>query len=118
MQKLSVIALALGLALGWSSTSLAGAEPPAPTKARKQKAKKASKKRAKKKGKRAPAKKKSTKKPTKAAKNFDFEGDEIDAEKIGADGSTVFGLPREKRSSLIRLRPHFIPEILKSAEML
>ena len=64
--------------------------------------------------KRAPA----AKKEAKPVKSYDFLGDDIDGQRIQPDGSTMFGLRNAPQGSLIRLRGHFIPEILKSAEKL
>lgn len=45
-----------------------------------------------------------------------IDGDEINGEKPGGNGSVVTALPTTKQPSLIRTRRDFIPEILKSAE--
>lgn len=54
----------------------------------------------------------------KKAKSYNFEGDDIDGDRLRDDGTTIFGLPSAKHTSLIRLREHFLPEITKSADRL
>jgi hypothetical protein len=54
----------------------------------------------------------------KKAKNYDFTADEIDGDRVRPDGTTIFGVQSTRHASLIRLRQHFIPEIVKSAEWL
>jgi hypothetical protein len=49
-------------------------------------------------------------------KVYDFSGDTIEGDLIKPEGSTVDARDFAKHSSLIRIRTHFIPEILKSAE--
>jgi hypothetical protein len=56
--------------------------------------------------------------PARAAASFDFEGDEIDGARTRADGTTIFGLDRIEHASLIRLREHFLSDIIASAENL
>jgi len=49
-------------------------------------------------------------------KVYDFSGDTIEGDLIKPEGSTVDARDFAKHSSLIRIRKHFIPEIIKSAE--
>jgi hypothetical protein len=49
-------------------------------------------------------------------KVYDFSGDTIEGDLIKPEGSTVDARDFAKHSSLIRIRKHFIDEILKSAE--
>jgi hypothetical protein len=49
-------------------------------------------------------------------KVYDFSGDTIEGDLIKPEGSTVDARDFAKHSSLIRIRTHFIPEIIKSAE--
>jgi hypothetical protein len=49
-------------------------------------------------------------------KVYDFSGDTIEGDLIKPEGSTVDARDFAKHSSLIRIRKHFIEEILKSAE--
>jgi len=49
-------------------------------------------------------------------KVYDFSGDTIEGDLIRPEGSTVDAREFAKHSSLIRIRTHFIPEIIKSAE--
>jgi len=54
--------------------------------------------------------------PTGKVKVYDFSGDTIEGDLIKPEGSTVDARDFAKHSSLIRIRTHFIPEIIKSAE--
>ena len=49
-------------------------------------------------------------------KVYDFSGDTIEGDLVKPEGSTVDARDFAKHSSLIRIRKHFIPEIIKSAE--
>lgn len=49
-------------------------------------------------------------------KVYDFSGDTIEGDLIKPEGSTVDARDFSKHGSLIRIRKHFIPEILKTAE--
>lgn len=49
-------------------------------------------------------------------KVYDFSGDTIEGDLVKPEGSTVDARDFAKHSSLIRIRQHFIPEIIKSAE--
>ena len=49
-------------------------------------------------------------------KVYDFSGDTIEGDLIKPEGSTVDARDFAKHSSLITIRTHFIPEIIKSAE--
>ena len=53
---------------------------------------------------------------SKAAKSYDFTGDEIDGELVKPDGDFLDTRKFASHTSLIRLRKDFIKEILKSAE--
>ena len=53
---------------------------------------------------------------TPKTKVYDFSGDTIEGDLIKPEGSTVDARDFAKHSSLIRIRTHFIPEIIKSAE--
>ena len=53
---------------------------------------------------------------TKPAKNYDFLADDIDGSRVMPDNTTVFGITNLKHKSLIRVRSHFIAEIIKTAE--
>lgn len=56
------------------------------------------------------------KEESKAAKSYDFTGDEIDGELVKPDGDFLDTRKFASHTSLIRLRKDFIKEILKSAE--
>ena len=49
-------------------------------------------------------------------KVYDFSGDTIEGDLIKPEGSTVDARDFAKHGSLIHIRTHFIPEIIKSAE--
>ena len=53
---------------------------------------------------------------TPKVKVYDFSGDTIEGDLIRPEGTTVDARDFAKHSSLIRIRKHFIPEIIKSAE--
>ena len=54
--------------------------------------------------------------PPPKTKVYDFSGDTIEGDLIKPEGSTVDARDFAKHSSLINIRKHFIPEIIKSAE--
>lgn len=54
--------------------------------------------------------------PPPKTKVYDFSGDTIEGDLIKPEGSTVDARDFSKHSSLITIRKHFIPEIIKSAE--
>jgi hypothetical protein len=54
--------------------------------------------------------------PAGKTKVYDFSGDTIEGDLVKPEGSTVDARDFAKHSSLIRIRQHFIPEIIKSAE--
>lgn len=64
------------------------------------------------------SKKAKTTDKVKPAKNYDFLADDIDGQRVRPDDTTIFGIKNVKHTSLIRLREHFINEIVRSAEML
>jgi hypothetical protein len=49
-------------------------------------------------------------------KVYDFSGDTIEGDLVKPEGSNVDARDFAKHGSLIRIRQHFIPEIIKSAE--
>jgi hypothetical protein len=51
-----------------------------------------------------------------AVQRFSFDPEEIDAELAGPDGEVIRGEPVVRQPSLIELRTHFLPELLKSLE--
>lgn len=51
-------------------------------------------------------------------KDYDFMADEIDGDRPLPNLDNVTGIIGSKHASLIRLRQHFIPEIIRSADML
>jgi hypothetical protein len=54
--------------------------------------------------------------PAGKVKVYDFSGDTIEGDLVKPEGSNVDARDFAKHSSLIRIRQHFIPEIIKSAE--
>lgn len=48
--------------------------------------------------------------------SYDFEDDLVTGDLVRPDGELLGGRPRGKRTSLIRIREHFVPEMLKSVE--
>ena len=56
--------------------------------------------------------------PLPKVKDYDFMADEIDGDRVRPDGTSIFGIQNLQHSSLIRLRSHFIDEIMRTAEML
>ena len=49
-------------------------------------------------------------------KVYDFSGDTIEGDLVKPEGTDLNARDFAKHSSLIRIRQHFIPEIIKSAE--
>jgi len=49
-------------------------------------------------------------------KNYDFSGDEIDGDLVKPDGDFIETRKFADHGNLIRIRQHFIREIIKSAE--
>lgn len=52
------------------------------------------------------------------ATNYDFEDDLVQGDLVRPDGENLMVRRRGARESLIRIREHFIPELLKSVENL
>lgn len=50
------------------------------------------------------------------ATTYDFEDDLVSGDLVRPDGELLNVRRRGRRSSLIRIREHFIPEMLKSVE--
>ena len=50
------------------------------------------------------------------ATTYDFEDDLVQGDLVRPDGELLNVRRRGRRASLIRVREHFIPEMLKSAE--
>ena len=50
--------------------------------------------------------------------NYDFEDDLVQGDLVRPDGENLMVRRRGARESLIRIREHFIPELLKSVENL
>lgn len=48
--------------------------------------------------------------------NYDFDADDIDGALVKPDGDNIDANQHGRTSSLIRIRPDFIPEMLKSVE--
>jgi len=44
---------------------------------------------------------------------YDFEDDNVDGEILSPDGALISSRGRSKHASLITIRPHFIPELIK-----
>lgn len=53
-----------------------------------------------------------------AATTYDFEDDLVTGDLVRPDGEMLNVRRRGRRASLIRVREHFIPEMLKSVENL
>jgi len=106
----ALLTLALSLSLAAPAVAQSDVSSKRPGKTLKKKARRSKAK--------SKAKKRTTKSsaPAKKAKAFNFEADDIDGSRINPDGTTIFGIPSSKRPSLIRVRAHFLPEILKAAE--
>lgn len=47
---------------------------------------------------------------------YDFDDDMVEGDLVKPDGEMVGSAGKVKHSSLIKIRQHFIPEMLKSAE--
>lgn len=52
------------------------------------------------------------------ATNYDFEDDLVQGDLVRPDGENLMVRRKGARQSLIRIREHFIPELLKSVENL
>ncbi len=46
---------------------------------------------------------------------YDFDDDNVDGEILSPDGANIASRGRVKHASLIQIRPHFIPELIKMA---
>ena len=46
---------------------------------------------------------------------YDFEDDNVDGEILSPEGANLSSRGRSKHASLITIRPHFIPELIKMA---
>jgi len=46
---------------------------------------------------------------------YDFEDDNVEGELLSPDGANISSRGRAKHASLIQIRPHFIPELIKLA---
>ena len=46
---------------------------------------------------------------------YDFDDDNVDGEILSPDGANISSRGRVKHASLIQIRPHFIPELIKMA---
>jgi hypothetical protein len=54
--------------------------------------------------------------PDKSATSYDFEDDLVQGDLVRPDGELLSVRRRGNRASLIQIREHFIPEMLKSVE--
>ena len=54
--------------------------------------------------------------PDKSATSYDFEDDLVQGDLVRPDGELLSVRRRGNRESLIQIREHFIPEMLKSVE--
>ncbi len=48
-------------------------------------------------------------------KTYSFTGDELEADRLRPEGTSLYAATQASHASLIRLRMHFIREVLKSA---
>jgi len=46
---------------------------------------------------------------------YDFEDDTVEGEVLSPEGANITSRGRVKHESLIRIRPHFIPELIRLA---
>lgn len=46
---------------------------------------------------------------------YDFDDDNVDGELLSPDGANIASRGATKHASLITIRPHFIPELIKMA---
>ena len=46
---------------------------------------------------------------------YDFEDDNVDGELLKPEGALISSRGRSKHESMITIRPHFIPELIKMA---
>jgi len=47
---------------------------------------------------------------------YDFDDDNVDGELLSPEGANIASRGRTKHASLITIRPHFIPELIKMAQ--
>ena len=47
---------------------------------------------------------------------YDFEDDNVDGEALRPTGANISSRGRSKHASMITIRPHFIPELIKMAQ--
>lgn len=47
---------------------------------------------------------------------YDFEDDNVDGELLSPTGANISSRGRTKHESMIKIRPHFIPELIKMAQ--
>ena len=47
---------------------------------------------------------------------YDFDDDNVDGELLSPEGANIASRGRAKHASLITIRPHFIPELIKMAQ--
>ncbi|MCA9693244.1 MAG: hypothetical protein R3A51_07260 [Nannocystaceae bacterium] len=47
---------------------------------------------------------------------YDFEDDNVDGELLSPEGANIASRGATKHASLITIRPHFIPELIKMAQ--
>ena len=46
---------------------------------------------------------------------YDFEDDNVEGEVLSPEGANIASRGRVKHASLIQIRPHFLPELIKMA---
>ncbi len=46
---------------------------------------------------------------------YDFEDDNVEGEVLSPEGANIASRGRVKHASLIKIRPHFLPELIKMA---
>jgi hypothetical protein len=46
---------------------------------------------------------------------YDFDDDDVDGEVLSPEGANLSSRGRSKHASMITIRPHFIPELIKMA---
>lgn len=46
---------------------------------------------------------------------YDFDDDDVDGEILSPEGANLSSRGRSKHASMITIRPHFIPELIKMA---
>ena len=47
---------------------------------------------------------------------YDFDDDNVDGELLSPEGANIASRTGAKHASLITIRPHFIPELIKMAQ--